>query len=116
MRFGLPQSTIDRIHEALARFPEVETAILYGSRAKGNYKPGSDIDITLRGTDLTHDHCSRIAGDLDDLMLPHTIDLSIFDLLDHAGLREHIERVGKVFYERADREARGNANARLGPP
>ena len=83
-----------------ARFPAVEKAVLYGSRAKGNFKTGSDIDLTLYGRALTSDLRSAIAGELDDLLLPYTIDLSIFSELDHAQLQEHIERVGVVFYER----------------
>ncbi len=50
---GLTDGTVAQIRDALARFPEVEKAILYGSRAKGNYKPGSDIDLTLLGADVT---------------------------------------------------------------
>ena len=40
MKHGLPAATIEKIHAVLARFPHVERAVLYGSRAKGNYKPG----------------------------------------------------------------------------
>ena len=88
-----------------ARFPEIEKAILYGSRAKGNFKTGSDIDLTLCGEALTSDLRPTIASELDDLLLPYVIDLSIFDELNHAKLREHIKRVGVVFYERANQEA-----------
>ena len=78
----------------------IEKSVLYGSRAKGNFMMGSDIDFTLYGKALTSDLHSIIASKLDDLLLPHTIDLSIFDKLDHAQLQEHIERVGVLFYER----------------
>src|SRR5450830_1113367 len=101
MRFGLTETTVENICAVFARFPEIEKAILYGSRAKGNFKTGSDIDLTLCGEMLTSDLRSRIASALDDLPLPYTIDLSVFDDLDHAKLREHIERVGVVFYEHA---------------
>lgn len=101
MKYGLPETTIDDIRAVFARFPEIEKAILYGSRAKGNFKTGSDIDLTLLGEALTSDLCSAIASALDDLMLPYTIDLSVFERLNHAELQEHIERVGVLFYERA---------------
>ena len=100
MNCGLSESTVARIRGVLARFGEVEKAVLYGSRAKGNYRAGSDIDLTLHGPELRFDHLGPIANELDDLLLPYTIDLSIFGQLSHAELREHIERVGKVFYER----------------
>ena len=101
-RFGLPQASIDRINAVLASHPEVERAILYGSRAKGTFKPGSDIDLALEGDLLTHDLLLRIMTELDDLLLPWMTDLLILSELDHHPLREHIARVGKTFYERAD--------------
>ncbi len=100
MRFGLPEEAIAEIQAVLALYPEVERAILYGSRALGNFKPGSDIDLTLVGAELTHNHLLGIMSDLDDLLLPWMIDLSLFATLDHPGLREHIESVGVTLYER----------------
>ena len=102
MKYGLTETTVENICAVFARFPEIEKAILYGSRAKGNFKTGSDIDLTLCGEALSSDLRSTIASALDDLMLPYTIDLSVFNQLNHEELREHIERVGVVFYERAN--------------
>ncbi len=98
MQYGLSKTATDKICAVFAQFPEVEKAVLYGSRAKGNFKAGSDIDLTLYGEALTHDVQSAVASALDDLLLPYTIDLSLFDALSHVKLREHIERVGVVFY------------------
>jgi predicted nucleotidyltransferase len=100
MKYGLSITTIEKICAVFARFSEIEKAILYGSRAKGNFKPGSDIDLTLFGENLTASQLDLIAEALDDLLLPYTIDLSLYAELSHAKLREHIDRVGKVFYER----------------
>ena len=100
MNCGLPESTIARIQAVLASFKDVEKVVLYGSRAKGTYRAGSDIDLTLYGPALRLDQLGLIAHALDDLLLPYTIDLSIFEQLSHPELREHIERVGKVSYER----------------
>ena len=100
MNHGLTISTIAAIQGAFASHPRVEKAVLYGSRAKGNYKNGSDIDLTLFGEGLGYPEMMDISMELDDLLLPYMIDLSIFEKLDHAELREHIERVGQVFYHR----------------
>ena len=100
MKYGLSETAIGKICAVFARFPAIEKAVLYGSRAKGNYKTGSDIDLTLYGEALTSDSLPATASALDDLHLPYTFDLSVFDELNHAKLREHIERVGVVFYER----------------
>lgn len=98
MNHGLSAATVAAIHQVFARFPEIESATLYGSRAKGNHKPGSDIDLTLHGENLTPALLADIADTLDDLLLPYTIDLSIFALLDHPPLSEHIQRAGQQFY------------------
>jgi len=100
MQYGLNEETIERICSVLARHPSVEKAALYGSRAKGTFKPGSDIDLSLHGATITLSEMGDIDSELDDLLLPYTFDLLIFDTLDHVNLREHIERVGKIFYER----------------
>ena len=100
LEFGLPQSTTRTIREILAKVPAVENAVIYGSRAKGNERPGSDIDLTLIGQGLDLDMLGKIATELDESPIPYQVDLSLFDQIDHAGLRDHIERVGKVFYKR----------------
>jgi predicted nucleotidyltransferase len=100
MPFGLSEGTIHRINGVFSKFPAVTGAILYGSRAKGNFREGSDIDLTLLGNEVTHDILGAIHHDLDDLLLPDTIDLSIKNKLSHAALLDHIHRVGVVFYEK----------------
>jgi type I restriction enzyme S subunit len=100
MKYGLTEKTVEKIRGVLVCFSDIDKAVLYGSRAKGNYKTGSDIDLTLYGEMLTLDHLSAIAGKIDDLLLPYTVDLSIFDDLNHAKLQEHIKRVGVMFYHR----------------
>jgi predicted nucleotidyltransferase len=103
---GLAEETVEKIQAVLAGFPQVEKAVIYGSRAKGNFKPGSDIDLTLFGDGLTDKVMSRIYWALDDLLLPYKIDLSLFSALKHPALIEHIRRVGIVLYDRQPATAR----------
>jgi predicted nucleotidyltransferase len=98
MNHGLSDATVERIRGVLAHFPEVEKAVLYGSRAKGTHRPGSDIDLTLCGTALRQPQLARIGEALEDLLLPYQIDLSVMESLTHPALLEHIHRVGIVFY------------------
>ncbi|MCF6156074.1 MAG: nucleotidyltransferase domain-containing protein [Candidatus Brocadia sp.] len=101
-RFGLEESDIQAICAIFAHYPQVEKAILYGSRAKGNFKNGSDIDLTLfGGEDLTLDILYSITDEIDDLLLPYTFDLSIFRQISDPDVIDHIQRVGVVFYQKA---------------
>ena len=103
MLFGLKESTIQKICTVLSHYPQVEKAVLYGSRAKGNFKNGSDIDLTLRGgAGLTLNVLYRIRDELDDLLLPYTIDLSIFHQISDTDVVEHIQRVGVTFYKKGE--------------
>jgi len=98
VKFGLNEETIEKIQAVLSRVPEVDKAVLYGSRAKGNFKNGSDIDLTLYGGGLNLDILDKVAIGVDDLLLPYEVDLSIFDHITDPDLIEHIARVGVVFY------------------
>ncbi len=100
MPHGLGEETVKKICSVLSKHPSVEKAVLYGSRAKGTFRPGSDIDLSLYGATITVNELGDIDSELDDLLLPYTFDLLIFDTLSHVNLREHIERVGKILYER----------------
>ena len=98
--YGLKQHTIAAIRAVLAQHGLVTKAMLYGSRAKGDYHNGSDIDLTLMGEGLTLDELFRIETELDDLFLPYKIDLSLYDRIENRDLIDHIERVGAVFYQK----------------
>jgi len=101
-RFGLKEATIQKICDVLAKYPQVEKAVLFGSRAKGNYKNSSDIDLVLVGGDnLTEKVLCQIMDEIDDLLLPYTFDLSIFQHISDPEVIEHIQRVGVVFYQKA---------------
>jgi predicted nucleotidyltransferase len=87
----------------LPKYPQVEKAILYGSRAKGDYKNGSDIDLTLLGGDgLTLKVLYRIMDEIDDLLLPYTFDLSIYANIGDPDVIAHIQRVGVTFYQKGE--------------
>lgn len=100
MIYGLKQTVVNKIQQVLSNHSGVQKAILYGSRAMGNYKPGSDIDLTLEGAALTLKQLNTIENELDDLLLPYEFDLSIRHQIDNPDLLEHIQREGVVFYPR----------------
>ena len=95
---GLDQQAISKINDVFRLFPEINEVILYGSRAMGNFKPYSDIDLTLKGKNLDLSIQQKIETQLDDLLLPYKIDLSTFHQIQNQDLVDHISRVGKKFY------------------
>lgn len=76
----------------------IDEVTLYGSRAMGNFKSGSDIDLTFKGEHIDHSTLYKIERALDDLLLPYIFDLSLWSHIDNPELLEHIDRVGIVFY------------------
>jgi predicted nucleotidyltransferase len=97
--YGLTPDVVQDIGRVLADFPAIEQAILYGSRAKGNYRPGSDIDLTLKARcDNSLHLLTDVMNALDDLDLPYLFDISILAQINNANLINHINRVGVEFY------------------
>lgn len=100
MKYGLKKNTIEKIQNVFSAFPVVDNVLLYGSRAKGNYKSGSDIDFTLKGNHINLSVLNKISLMLDDLLLPYTFDVSIHNHIKDPDLIDHINRVGIVFYSK----------------
>jgi len=98
MKYGLRKDIIEKINMVFADFHLVDEVVIYGSRAKGNFKNGSDIDLSLKGDKLSLKELNKISHVLDDLLLPYTFDLSIYHNIDNPDLSEHISRVGKLLY------------------
>ncbi|MBV1788445.1 HsdR family type I site-specific deoxyribonuclease [Marinobacterium sp. D7] len=104
---GLPADAIAAIQAVFARYEQIERAVLYGSRAKGNFRPGSDIDLTLYlKQEPTFSLLTRVSRELDELHIPWSIDLSLVAYIDNEKLLDHIRRVGIEFYNADDYRAR----------
>jgi len=95
---GINPEELHRLEFVFEQEPNLREVILYGSRAKETHRPGSDIDLTLKGTALTTAQLMDLSAKIDDLLLPYEVDLSIFDHIDNPDLIEHISRVGKVVF------------------
>ncbi|MFM9103616.1 MAG: nucleotidyltransferase domain-containing protein [Cyanobium sp.] len=91
---GLPAKAAARLLAVLHAEPAVREVWLYGSRAMGRQRPGSDIDLTLVAPTLRHDDRLRLMEALDDLLLPWSIDLSLHHELPEP-LRRHVAQVGR---------------------
>ena len=113
MKYGLTEQAFHEISGVFSLYPQIESVVIYGSRAKGDYRPNSDIDLALKGKELDLTLLFKIENDLDDLMLPYKIDLSIYHSIEDKNLLEHIDRVGIVFYEKECSEEKKTGHINL---
>lgn len=96
--FGLDPSIIEMIRSVFAHYPPVTEVRLYGSRAKGTFRTGSDIDLSIMDEHVSSEQLMQMENDFDELPFLYSIDLSLFHQIDNPALTEHILRIGKVFY------------------
>ncbi len=99
-RHGLTGNTVGQIAGVLERFPAVEKAVLFGSRAKATHKRGSDIDLALEGAALDWRTVGAIYDALDDLLLPYRFSLIVMDANTDPDVAAHIARVGIALFQR----------------
>ncbi|OJS99789.1 nucleotidyltransferase domain-containing protein [Marinobacter nauticus] len=93
-QFGLPSRVINGLKALFEKYPEIEQVTLYGSRAKGNYRRNSDIDLMLTAPTLSWQRFNNLELEIDDLLLPWKVDLALQHHVENQDLLEHVERVG----------------------
>lgn len=103
-RFGLKPEVVEKPTQVFRQNARVEQVLIYGSRAKGNYRSGSDIDLTIKGKRLEWKDLQAIEQAIDNLLLPYKVDLSLYEQIDNKELLEHIDRWGVEF--KADEQRR----------
>ncbi len=91
---GIDDESLGKIVKLLKSFTEIEHAVIFGSRAKGNYKEASDIDIALFGVNVSHLTIGTLKLDYEELYLPWKLDLVNHSSIDNQELLDHIKRVG----------------------
>ncbi|SES81213.1 Nucleotidyltransferase domain-containing protein [Natronincola peptidivorans] len=104
MSFGIPTKSMKIIMNTLVEKKEIEKASVFGSRAMGNYKNGSDVDIVIYGDSITVEVVNQVSLELNEkLPLPYYFDIVHYETLEHEGLKEHIDKHSKIFYEKGTR-------------
>jgi len=100
-KFGLKKEYIKIIQNTLINYPEISEAKIFGSRAKGNYKNGSDVDIVLIGKKVNDEIVQKISQYLNqETEMPYFFDVLNFNSINNNDLKKHIERVGKEIFKR----------------
>jgi type I restriction enzyme S subunit len=99
MKYGLSDTQLDEIVALIGSYPEIEEAILFGSRAIGSYKEASDVDIALKGETVTAALAAKLKFDFEeDTYLPFFFDFVAYPTITSESLREHIEQKGVPIY------------------
>ena len=101
MKFGLSDTVIKELQDVFRRHANIEKVLIFGSRSKGNYRAGSDIDLAVIGKDIDYNLSLSILCEIDDLDLLYTVDLLDYQKKKGTPIGDHIDRVGQVFYDAA---------------
>ena len=115
MWFGIPQDRLAQICAVFKKHPSIKEVILYGSRAKGTFKNGSDIDLAFKGDQLDLNIINQIDNQIDDLLLPWSFDLSIYSRIENKDLIDHIDRIGIAIYRRNEPLPHNGKTTSAGP-
>lgn len=98
MKFGLSPKDIQQICNVFKKYPEIEAVQIFGSRAMGNHKTGSDVDLVLFGP-ISHETLTQVRFALDeDLPLPYQFDVVSWGEIEREEFKKHIQDFGKTFY------------------
>lgn len=93
----LKPAEMDMVRAVFRLHPEIETATLFGSRAKGTHTERSDVDLVLTG-DVEPLRAEGIAAELDELPLPYRFEVQPLTHIRYRPLLDHIRRVGIQIY------------------
>jgi predicted nucleotidyltransferase len=100
--YGLKERDLEYIHAALVNWPQVEQAIIFGSRALGNYKKGSDIDLAITGQKVKESMCKKISEQLnEEYPIPFFVEVINYNTINNQALKEHIQNHGIIIYQKS---------------
>lgn len=97
-RFGLKAADLRSMESAFKSLPEIESVIIFGSRALGNFKNNSDIDLCLKGLAVDYAICVKLSSKLEELPMPYLFDIVNYNNLKNFELKSHIDRYGRLIF------------------
>jgi predicted nucleotidyltransferase len=98
-KYGLNERNEKAIFRVLSRYDDIKSVLLFGSRAKGDFHEGSDIDLAIKDSNISNQTLRKIKSDFEESDLPFRVDVLDYSKLEETALKEHIERVGKVIIQ-----------------
>ena len=101
MRFGLSETVIKELQDVFRHHANIKKVLIFGSRSKGNFRSGSDIDLAIVGNDIDYNLLLDVQCEIEDLELLYSVDLLDYKKKEDTPIGDHIDRVGQIFYEAA---------------
>lgn len=99
MNYGIPEKSLELIRKALSKWGEIEKVLIFGSRAMGNYKRGSDVDLCIFGSKVTEEIVNKLSIELNEMLpLPYYFDAIHYESLNNEELMTQIDTYGILFY------------------
>ncbi|BEP30305.1 nucleotidyltransferase domain-containing protein [Helicovermis profundi] len=99
--YGLLKRDLDYIIKSVSKYSEIEEVIIFGSRAMGNFKKASDIDLALKGDLVDRNILRRVNEDLNEVYpIPYFLDIINYQDISNEKLKTHIDDVGKSIWHK----------------
>ncbi len=100
MEIGIKRESILLLNSIFEKYSFIDKVVVYGSRAKGNYSERSDIDFVVYGNPKDRFELNEVKNEIEDSILPYNIDIQMITDIKIPMLLNHINRIGKTFYEK----------------
>ena len=98
MEFGISSKDAEILNSVFKKFPQVKQVILYGSRAKGNFRENSDVDLVIANSEIDRYSIGKILSEIDDSNFPYLVDIQVLNTIKNKELLDDIDRVGKILF------------------
>jgi predicted nucleotidyltransferase len=95
--FGLIDKSLQILLRIFRNYSAISEVKVYGPRAKVTYSERSDLDFVIMD-ELDRKTLGEIWMEINSSDFPFTVNLQIWKDIKNVNLKDHIRRVGKVFY------------------
>jgi predicted nucleotidyltransferase len=97
--FGLTETAFSYLQELFDHYNnDLKEVVIYGSRAVGDYRNGSDIDLAIKGN-IKEEQLLELMQKIDSSSIPYEVDLSNYEELESPNLKQHIDECGIIFWQ-----------------
>jgi len=101
VKYGLKDEYIQTFLEIIAKFDNVEKVALFGSRATGNHKKASDVDIVIFGENVNAALACAIKFEIEEeTIIPYFFDVIAYQVIKNEKLKEHIDKKSIILWNK----------------